>query len=98
LTSKSSSTGIWSYDKIGNETAGASTDDYIRTGETWSDHLQMTSITVNGKTYAGQYGDLDQSERIRLGDTYFHTTAPSACPRSRPPVWTWASTASPGAW
>ncbi|MFE0454990.1 RHS repeat-associated core domain-containing protein [Streptomyces sp. NPDC058914] len=72
LTSKSSSTGVWSYDKIGNETAGASTDDYIRTGETWSDHSQMTSITVNGKTYTGQYGSTDQSERIRLRDTYFH--------------------------
>ncbi|MFH0180365.1 RHS repeat-associated core domain-containing protein [Streptomyces cacaoi] len=72
LTAKSSSTGTWSYDAIGNETAAASTDDYIRTGETWSDHSQMTSITVNGKTYAGQYGSTDQSERVILGDTYFH--------------------------
>ncbi|MEU3529859.1 hypothetical protein AB0E62_39515, partial [Streptomyces sp. NPDC038707] len=30
--------------------------DYLRTGETWTDHSQMSSITVNGKTYAGQYG------------------------------------------
>ncbi|WP_371674497.1 DUF6531 domain-containing protein [Streptomyces sp. NBC_00289] len=72
LTSKSSSTGTWSYDKIGNETAGASTDDYLRTVETWSDHSQMTSITVNAKTYAGQYGSTDQSERVKLGDTFFH--------------------------
>ncbi|WP_327187300.1 RHS repeat-associated core domain-containing protein [Streptomyces sp. NBC_01334] len=72
LTAKSSSTGAWSYDAIGNETAAASTDDFIRTGETWSDHSQMTSITVNGKTYAGQYGSTDQSERIKLGDTFFH--------------------------
>ncbi|MEU5599172.1 RHS repeat-associated core domain-containing protein [Streptomyces sp. NPDC020298] len=72
LTSKSSSSGTWSYDPIGNETAGASTDDYLRTGETWTDHSQMSSITVNAKTYAGQYASTDQSERIRLGDTYFH--------------------------
>ncbi|MFD9323883.1 RHS repeat-associated core domain-containing protein [Streptomyces sp. NPDC060053] len=72
LTGKSSTTGTWSYDKIGNETAAASTDDYVRTGETWSDHSQMTSITVNSKTYAGQYGSTDQSERVNLGDTYFH--------------------------
>ncbi|MEU3528772.1 DUF6531 domain-containing protein, partial [Streptomyces sp. NPDC038707] len=72
LTSKSGTSGTWSYDPVGNETAGASTDDYLRTGETWTDHSQMSSITVNGKTYAGQYGSTDQSERIRLGDTYFH--------------------------
>lgn len=72
LTTKSSSTGTWSYDAIGNETAAASTDDYVRTGETWTDHSQMTSITVGGKTYAGQYGSTDQSERVKLGDTFFH--------------------------
>ncbi|MFE9834528.1 RHS repeat-associated core domain-containing protein [Streptomyces sp. NPDC005551] len=72
LTGKSGTTGTWSYDKIGNETAAASTDDYIRTGEKWTDHSQMTSITVGGKTYAGQYGSTDQSERIKLGDTFFH--------------------------
>ncbi|MGW0412240.1 RHS repeat-associated core domain-containing protein [Streptomyces collinus] len=72
LTAKSSTSGSWSYDAIGNETAGASTDDYTRTGESWTDHSQMSSITVNNKTYDGQYGSTDQSERIRLGDTYFH--------------------------
>ncbi|MEU6482009.1 RHS repeat-associated core domain-containing protein [Streptomyces sp. NPDC047017] len=72
LTSKSSSTGPWSYDPIGNESAGSSTDDYLRTNETWTDHSQMSSITVNAKTYVGQYGSTDQSERIRLGDTLFH--------------------------
>ncbi|MEV6810473.1 hypothetical protein, partial [Streptomyces sp. NPDC051129] len=41
LTSKSGTTGTWSYDAIGNETAGSSTDDYLRTGETWTDHSQM---------------------------------------------------------
>ncbi len=32
----------------------------------------MSSIRVNGKTYGGHYGSTDQSERVRLGDTYFH--------------------------
>ncbi|AYG78300.1 tRNA(Glu)-specific nuclease WapA [Streptomyces hundungensis] len=72
LTAKSSTTGAWSYDQIGNETAGASTDDYARTGESYTDHSQLASITVGGKAYAGQYGSTDQSERIRLGDTFFH--------------------------
>ncbi|MFJ5851283.1 RHS repeat-associated core domain-containing protein [Streptomyces sp. NPDC092903] len=71
-TSKNGSTTNWSYDKIGNETAGASTPEGTRTGETWSDYSQLTSVTVAGKTYAGQYGSTDQSERIKLGDTFFH--------------------------
>ncbi|WP_374206441.1 RHS repeat-associated core domain-containing protein [Streptomyces sp. WAC04114] len=72
ITAKNGSTANWSYDKIGNETAGASTPEGTRTGETWSDYSQLTSITVAGKTYAGQYGSTDQSERIKLGDTFFH--------------------------
>ncbi|GAA5072401.1 hypothetical protein GCM10023336_59160 [Streptomyces similanensis] len=32
----------------------------------------MPSITVNNKTYAGQHGSTDQSERVKLGDTLFH--------------------------
>ncbi|SDC65599.1 RHS repeat-associated core domain-containing protein [Streptomyces prasinopilosus] len=72
ITAKNGSTANWSYDKAGNETAGASTPEGTRTGEEWSDHSQMTSITVAGKTYAGQYGSTDQGERIKLGDTFFH--------------------------
>ncbi|OQQ13671.1 Wall-associated protein [Streptomyces sp. M41(2017)] len=72
MTGKSTSTGTWSYDQIGNETAADSTPDYTRTGETWTDHSQMSAITVNGKTYAGKYGSTDQSERLQLGDTVFH--------------------------
>ncbi|MCX4414940.1 DUF6531 domain-containing protein [[Kitasatospora] papulosa] len=72
VTAKNGSTANWSYDKIGNETAGASTTEGTRTGEKWSDYSQMTSVTVAGKTYAGQYGSTDQSERIKLGDTFFH--------------------------
>ncbi|MEU0355804.1 RHS repeat-associated core domain-containing protein [Streptomyces cyaneofuscatus] len=72
ITAKNGSTTNWSYDQIGNETAAASTPETTRTGITWSDHSQMTSITTGGKTYAGQYGSTDQSERIKLGDTFFH--------------------------
>ncbi|MEU3202592.1 RHS repeat-associated core domain-containing protein [Streptomyces cyaneofuscatus] len=72
ITAKNGSTANWSYDQIGNETAAASTPEGTRTGVTWSDHSQMTSITTGGKTYAGQYGSTDQSERIKLGDTFFH--------------------------
>ncbi|MCT7352983.1 DUF6531 domain-containing protein [Streptomyces sp. 15-116A] len=72
LTAKNGVSTGWSYDKTGNETAGASTTAQARTAETWSDYSQLTSLTVGGKTYAGQYGSTDQSERIKLGDTFFH--------------------------
>ncbi|MEI7029911.1 RHS repeat-associated core domain-containing protein, partial [Streptomyces pratensis] len=72
ITAKDGSSTSWSYDKIGNETAGASTPESTRTGVKWTDYSQMTSITTGGKTYAGQYGSTDQSERIKLGDTFFH--------------------------
>ncbi|MEW1611443.1 MULTISPECIES: RHS repeat-associated core domain-containing protein [unclassified Streptomyces] len=72
VTAKDGSTTNWSYDKIGNETAGASTPEGTRTGVKWTDYSQMTSITTGGKTYAGQYGSTDQSERVKLGDTFFH--------------------------
>ncbi|MFF8828500.1 RHS repeat-associated core domain-containing protein [Streptomyces sp. NPDC015131] len=72
ITAKNGSTANWSYDRAGNETAGASTPEGTRTAGTWSDHSQLTSLTVGGKTYAGQYGSTDQSERIKLGDTFFH--------------------------
>ncbi|MEV0123230.1 RHS repeat-associated core domain-containing protein [Streptomyces sp. NPDC050703] len=72
ITAKNGSSTNWSYDAEGNETAGASTPEGTRTSEKWSDHSQLTSLTVGGTTYAGQYGSTDQSERIKLGDTYFH--------------------------
>ncbi|MET9925768.1 MULTISPECIES: RHS repeat-associated core domain-containing protein [unclassified Streptomyces] len=72
ITAKDGSTTNWSYNQIGNETAAASTPETTRTGIKWTDHSQMTSITTGGKTYAGQYGSTDQSERIKLGDTFFH--------------------------
>lgn len=72
ITAKNGSATNWSYDKIGNETAAASTPESTRTGMKWSDYSQMTSITTGGTAYAGQYGSTDQSERIKLGDTFFH--------------------------
>ncbi|WP_309051102.1 RHS repeat-associated core domain-containing protein [Streptomyces sp.] len=72
ITAKNGATANWSYDRVGNETAGASTPEGTRTAVSWSDHSQMTSVTVGGRTYAGQYGSTDQSERIKLGDTFFH--------------------------
>ncbi|KUF14701.1 hypothetical protein AT728_29315 [Streptomyces silvensis] len=72
ITAKNGNSSNWSYDAAGNETAGAPSLEGTRTGEQWSDFSQMTSITVGGETYEGQYGSTDQSERIRLGDTFFH--------------------------
>ncbi|MGW6529114.1 RHS repeat-associated core domain-containing protein [Streptomyces venezuelae] len=72
ITAKNGTSTNWSYDAEGHETAGASTPEGTRTGEQWSDHSQLTSLTVGGATYEGRYGSTDQSERVKLGDTYFH--------------------------
>ncbi|PJN01568.1 Wall-associated protein [Streptomyces sp. CB01201] len=72
ITGKNGSTANWSYDKAGNETAGASTPEGTRTAEKWSDYSQLTSLAVGGTTYAGQYASTDQSERTKLGQTTFH--------------------------
>ncbi|MFG3315608.1 RHS repeat-associated core domain-containing protein [Streptomyces albidoflavus] len=72
ITAKNGSSTNWSYDKAGNETAGAPTETATRTGSQWNGFSQNTSLTVSGTTYAAQYGSTDQSERIKLGDTFFH--------------------------
>ncbi|MET9365227.1 RHS repeat-associated core domain-containing protein [Streptomyces sp. NPDC006632] len=72
ITGKNGSTTNWSYDKAGNETAGASTPEGTRTAEKWSDYSQLKSLTVGSTTYAGQYASTDQSERTKLGQTAFH--------------------------
>ncbi|MGW3455573.1 RHS repeat-associated core domain-containing protein [Streptomyces albidoflavus] len=72
ITAKNGSSTNWSYDKAGNETAGAPTETATRTGSQWNGFSQNTSLTVGGTTYAAQYGSTDQSERIKLGDTFFH--------------------------
>lgn len=72
ITAKGGSTTNWSYNQIGNETGDAATPASTRTRVEWSDYSQMTSITTGGTMYAGQYGSTDQSERIKLGDAFFH--------------------------
>ncbi|MCT9089720.1 DUF6531 domain-containing protein [Streptomyces sp. ASQP_92] len=72
ITGKNGSTTNWSYDKAGNETAGASTPEGTRTAEKWSDYSQLKSLAVGGTTYDGQYASTDQSERTKLGQTTFH--------------------------
>ncbi|MFF9027811.1 RHS repeat-associated core domain-containing protein [Streptomyces iakyrus] len=73
LTGKNGSTTGWSYDKLGNETAGASTT--ARTNETWTDHSQLSGITAGGKSYDLVHAGTDNSERTKLGSTWFHHTA-----------------------
>ncbi|MFG2723096.1 RHS repeat-associated core domain-containing protein [Streptomyces sp. NPDC048416] len=72
ITGKNGPTPNWSYDKAGNDTAGASTPEGTRTAEKGSDYSQLTSLAVGGTTYAGQYPSTDQSERPQLGQTTFH--------------------------
>ncbi|WP_079194841.1 RHS repeat-associated core domain-containing protein [Streptomyces sp. CB02400] len=73
LTGKNGSTAGWSHDKLGNETTGASTT--ARTNETWTDHSQLSGITAAGKSYDLVHAGTDNSERTKLGSTWFHHTA-----------------------
>ncbi|MFD5949775.1 RHS repeat-associated core domain-containing protein [Streptomyces collinus] len=73
LTGKNGSTTGWSYDKLGNETAGASTT--ARTGESWTDHSQLSGITAGGRTYDLVHAGTSNAERTKLGSTWFHHTA-----------------------
>ncbi|MFJ8596549.1 RHS repeat-associated core domain-containing protein [Streptomyces sp. NPDC093598] len=73
LTAKNGSTTGWSYDKLGNETAGASTT--ARTNETWTDYSQLSGITAGGKSYDLVHAGTSNSERTKLGSTWFHHTA-----------------------
>ncbi|WEH37248.1 DUF6531 domain-containing protein [Streptomyces sp. AM 4-1-1] len=75
LISKSGSTTGWSYDAAGNETAAAPVGGSTRTGESWSDHNQLTSITTNtNTTYDLRHAGTTNDERTKLGDTWFHQT------------------------
>ncbi|MGY1524781.1 RHS repeat-associated core domain-containing protein [Streptomyces sp. MN3] len=73
LTGKNGSTTGWSYDKLGNETAGAGGT--ARTGEIWTDYSQLAGITTGGKTYDLVHAGTDNAERTKLGSTWFHHTA-----------------------
>ncbi len=73
LTGKNGSTTGWSYDKLGNEAAGASTT--ARTNETWTDYSQLSTITAGGKSYDLVHAGTSNYERTKLGSTWFHHTA-----------------------
>ncbi|OUD03132.1 Wall-associated protein [Streptomyces swartbergensis] len=73
LTGKNGTTTGWSYDKLGNETAGAS--GAARTNETWTDYSQLSGITAGGKSYDLVHAGTTNSERTKLGSTWFHHTA-----------------------
>ncbi|MEU7283054.1 RHS repeat-associated core domain-containing protein [Streptomyces sp. NPDC045431] len=75
LISAGGSTTGWSYDKSGNELAGDPTSGYARSGETWSDHSQLKTITTGGTARDASHAGTDNSERTKLGDTWFHHTA-----------------------
>ncbi|WP_280900676.1 MULTISPECIES: RHS repeat-associated core domain-containing protein [unclassified Streptomyces] len=72
LIARNGITTNWSYDKAGNETAGASTTEATRTAEQYTDFSQLKSVTVGGTAYSAQYASTDSSERTRLGTTVFH--------------------------
>ncbi|TDT42046.1 RHS repeat-associated protein [Streptomyces sp. BK208] len=72
LTARNGVTTGWSYDKAGNETAGAPTEQAARSAEQYTDYGQLKSLTTGGTSYAAQYASTDSSERTRLGDTVFH--------------------------
>ncbi|MBZ6142517.1 RHS repeat-associated core domain-containing protein [Streptomyces olivaceus] len=73
LTARNGVTTGWSYDKLGNETAAASTT--ARTGESWTDYSQLAGITADGKTYDLVHAGTSNAERTKLGSTWFHHTA-----------------------
>ncbi|MFC8870227.1 RHS repeat-associated core domain-containing protein [Streptomyces sp. NPDC057148] len=73
LTGKNGSTTGWSYDKLGNETTGASGT--ARTNESWTDYSQLAGITAGGKTYDLVHAGTTNAERTKLGSTWFHHTA-----------------------
>ncbi|MEV6881314.1 RHS repeat-associated core domain-containing protein [Streptomyces sp. NPDC051135] len=73
LTGKNGSTTGWSYDKLGNEIAGAGVT--VRTGESWTDYSQLAGITTGGKTYDLVHAGTSNAERTKLGSTWFHHTA-----------------------
>ncbi|MFF7849046.1 RHS repeat-associated core domain-containing protein [Streptomyces sp. NPDC007910] len=75
LTSKDGVSTGWSYDKTGNETAAAPAGGTARTGETWTDHGQLKSITTAGTTRALTHAGTDNTERTELAGTTFHHTA-----------------------
>ncbi|MFJ3592900.1 RHS repeat-associated core domain-containing protein [Streptomyces sp. NPDC090231] len=71
ITAKNNVTTGWSYDKAGNETAGAPLPEVARTAEQYTPFDQLKNITVAGTSYTATYGGTDSSERLSLGTTTF---------------------------
>ncbi|MFD4880244.1 RHS repeat-associated core domain-containing protein [Streptomyces sp. NPDC058420] len=63
ITALNGDTSGWSYDKNGNELAGASTLG-ARTGETYNDFNQLTALTTAGTTHHYTYAGTDNSQRL----------------------------------
>ncbi|WP_328314904.1 DUF6531 domain-containing protein [Streptomyces sp. NBC_00442] len=74
LVTRSMNPAGWSYDANGNETAANPSEGPARTGETWNDFGQLTSVTAGSTTYPVENADTGNAERIRIGDTWFHQT------------------------
>ncbi|MCX5387499.1 RHS repeat-associated core domain-containing protein [Streptomyces sp. NBC_00083] len=74
LVTRGGSPAGWSYDANGNETAANPGDGPARTNEAWNDFGQQTSITAGSTTYPIENADTGNTERIRIGDTWFHQT------------------------
>ncbi|MFD3514743.1 RHS repeat-associated core domain-containing protein [Streptomyces sp. NPDC058657] len=72
LTAKNGVTSGWSYDKAGNETAGAPAPETARSAERYTDFGQLKSVTVGTTAYPAEYASTDSSERTRFGSTVFH--------------------------
>ncbi|MEU3106195.1 RHS repeat-associated core domain-containing protein [Streptomyces griseoflavus] len=74
LTGKNGSTTGWSYDKLGNETAAAA-GGTGRTNESWTDYSQLATVATGGETYDLVHAGTTNTERTKLGSTWFHHTA-----------------------
>jgi RHS repeat-associated protein len=75
VTGQTGSATPWSYDKLGNETAGGRVAASARTNETWTDYSQLSGVTVAGTNYNLVHAGADNFERTKLGSTWFHHTA-----------------------
>ncbi|MFC8829669.1 RHS repeat-associated core domain-containing protein [Streptomyces sp. NPDC057137] len=75
LTARGGSTTGWSYDLAGNETAADPASGTARTGETFSDHGQLTNITTATTARDLVHAGTTNDERTKLAGTWFHSTA-----------------------
>ncbi|SNX88560.1 hypothetical protein SAMN06272735_9020 [Streptomyces sp. TLI_55] len=62
LTAQTGSLTSWSYDRLGNETAGGRVAATARTDETWTDYSQLAAITTGSTTYDLVHAGIGNSE------------------------------------